>query len=341
MHKNRIIQSSLKGIDHFLYNYLFQHSMLLKSIPEDFIVEEITPLHFDDKGTYSYYTLKKINTDHNTALQIIADTLKINRKYINVAGIKDKRAITMQYLSISQGQKMDIKKENVGLTFLGTGKERIHLGQLEGNNFTIIVRNITPEEMKNFEKNKQNLRIPNYYDNQRFGAYKDNAVIGKFFLRRQWKKAGNILKERETSIRCYLQAHATDFIGALRTLSKQQLRMYLHACQSYLWNETVKELIKENVKLKNEKIPLIGFEIECDDKQILHIIEKIMKQEGIKERDFIIREIPELSSSGGGRMLFMDIKNFSYEIIDSKTITLQFTLGKGSYATIVMKALFL
>lgn len=318
--------------------------MQIKTMPEDFIVEEMNTLHFDNKGAYSYYKLKKLNIDHNTALQIIADAFKINRKYINVAGVKDKHAITTQCLSISQGPKKNLKTENIELTFLGTGKERIILGMLEGNKFTITVKNITREEMKNFEKNKADLRIPNYYDDQRFGMHKDNATIGKLFLKRQWKEASNLLKDREISMKRHLQAHPTDFIGALRTIPKQQLRMYIHAYQSNLWNETVKNVMKgvmkEKIKLKNEKIPLVGFEIDCKNKKTRQKIERIMEQEGIRERDFIIREIPELSSSGGERMLFMNVADFSYKKINVETMLMHFTLKKGSYATIVIKSLF-
>lgn len=327
--------------------------MQIKAMPEDFIVEEMNTLHFDNKGAYSYYKLKKINTDHNTALQTIANALNINRKYINAAGVKDKHAITTQYLSISQGPKKDFKTENIELTFLGNGKERINIGQLEGNTFAITVRNITEEEIKIFEKNikkqKEHLCIPNYYDDQRFGMHKDNAMIGKLFLKRQWKEACTILKEREKKVKEFLQTKPTDYIGALRTILKQQLRMYVHAYQSYLWNETVKEFINENIKEKkktknekrrNEHIPIIGFEIDCKNKKITQIIKNIMKEEGIKERDFIIREIPELSSSGGQRELFMGISDFSYNKINDETMLMRFTLKKGSYATIVIKSLF-
>ncbi len=332
--------------------------MQIKTMPEDFIVEEINTLHFDEKGKYTYYKLKKINIDHNTALQIIADAFKINRKYINVAGVKDKHAITTQCLSISQGPKKNLKTENIELTFLGTGKERITLGMLEGNKFTISIQKITKQEMQKFETNKKNLCIPNYYDGQRFGTNKNNHLIGKLLVKKQYKEAVTLLRDKELSMACSLQLHPTDFIGALRTLPKQQLRMYIHAYQSYLWNETVKELIKEKAKvwrsaeyslgalyfpshkIKNENISVIGFETEHNNKKIKQIMENIMKQEGIKERDFIIKEMPELSASGNERMLLFDISDFSCKEINSETMLLQFTLSKGSYATIVIKSLF-
>ncbi len=73
-----------------------------------------------------------------------------------------------------------------------------------------------------------------------------------------------------------------------------------------------------------------------------------MKNEKIKFYDFIIKSIPELTSEGGERALFANIKNFKLESVGNdelnkekkKKIKIRFTLGKGSYATNVIKFLF-
>ena len=72
-----------------------------------------------------------------------------------------------------------------------------------------------------------------------------------------------------------------------------------------------------------------------------------MKEEGIKYRDFIIKEIPELSSEGGIRKLFVRPLNFEAvekgedELNDGKyKIKLRFFLPKSSYATEVIRQMF-
>jgi tRNA pseudouridine13 synthase len=332
--------------------------MQLKSKPADFIVEEINTIKISE-GKYSVYKLKKTNMDTFQALQIIANKFSINKKYINIAGTKDKVAITTQYISISRGPENGFKDEKIELEFVGKTHERIALGQLDGNKFTLIIRDISEKEQVRFKRNKNNTIIPNYYDDQRFGIQKNNHIIGRHMIKKEWKQAVEELTKQNhypnNIITNYLKKHATDYIGALRKLPKKLLLMFIYAYQSYLFNETVKELVRKqehrtaryNIgelyfpekSIQQQDIPLIGFDIECDNEEVHTILEKIMKQENITSRDFIIRQMPELSASGTNRPLLSEVKDFSHTI-DNDTIKLQFSLGKGSYATIVMKALF-
>ncbi len=329
--------------------------MKLKSKPEDFIVEEISTLKFSDTGKYSYYVLKKINLETQACVQKISDIFKINPKYINFAGTKDKVAVTTQHISISNGPEKNIMKENLELKFLEKGNERLNLGMLSGNTFTIIVREITDQEKKQFNPEKMFI---NYYDDQRFGNRKNTHIIGKYIVEKDFKSAALEAQSEHypySLVKEYLSQYPTDYVGALRKLPKKLLLMFVHAYQSYLWNETVKEYLMQfkhkNIyyslgelfvpteKIENTEIPLISFDIETTD-EIQKILDTLMKKEGIKERDFIIKQIPELVVAGGKRDLLIDCKDLSFAWIDDTTLKLSFILGKGSYATLVVKELF-
>ena len=136
--------------------------------------------------------------------------------------------------------------------------------------------------------------------------------------------------------------------------------MFVFSYQSWLWNETAKqyvavklgdgkysvahynlgELFFPTEKLENKQIPLIGFDVEHDDEDVQQIIAEIMTQEQITERDFLIKQMPEVTASGGKRMLLSNCSDFSSKEIDGETMEFTFTLGKGSYATMVIKQLF-
>lgn len=331
--------------------------MKLKSKPEDFIVKEINTLRLAENGKYSYYLLKKINLETQIAVQKIADTWKINPKYISIAGTKDKIAVTTQCISISHGPEKNITTENCELKFLGKGNERLNLGMLIGNRFAITIRDITKKEKKDYEKNTKEQYI-NYYDEQRFGNRKNTHIIGRFLIKKDFKSAALEAQSGHypySLVKEYLAAHPTDYVGALRKLPKKLLLMFVHAYQSYLWNETVKESVKHFrhkkinyslgelyvpvEKIENAEIPLISFDIECNE-DLQKITDKIMKKEGIKPRDFLIKQIPELVAAGGKRDLLMAITDFSANWIDEETVILNFTLSKGSYATMAVKELF-
>ncbi len=301
----------------------------IKQTPEDFVVKEIIDLWLDKNGKYFYYLLKKKN--YNTLRAI--GHIKAKVKY---AGNKDKKAVTEQFISVNKKIK-NIRLKNLELKFIGRGNEPISLGSHKGNYFEIVARNLN----KNTKIEKKG-KILNYFGKQRFG--KDNVEIGRNIIKRNFKEAVGLIIKSNPRIKDYLQER--DYIGALRKIPLHLLKLYIHAYQSYLFNEAIKK-IKTN---KNLKIPLIGFEFELNDiknKELKNVIIKIMEKEKITPRDFIIREIPELSSEGGYRGLFMEIKDLRTGKLENDElnknkykIKLNFKLDKGCYATVAVKELF-
>lgn len=312
----------------------------IKQIPEDFIVKEHLQLK-QGLGAFAYYLLKKRNYTTAKAIQMIARELNINEKYINYAGNKDRRAVTEQYISINRGPQKNVEGNEISLTYISNGSERINLGSLDENEFTITVRNLTEEDITTCHKNRKILKIPNYFDEQRFGTNKNNHIIGKHIIKKEFKEACSLVEETNE----YLQNHPNDYVGALKSINRRILRLYVHAYQSYLWNTTIERLLKTNIKV--DQVPLIGFDCNCKDEKVQQIIDSILQEEKIDARDFIIREIPEISSEGGSRTLFTEVNDFKLikkakdELNENKQkIILNFKLQKGCYATNVIKYLF-
>jgi tRNA pseudouridine13 synthase len=324
--------------------------MILKQHPEDFIVNEIIELKFEEKGNYSYYKLTKKNLNTIDAVEIVSNIFNKNIKHINFAGTKDKAAVTTQYISIFKGApknfEMMFKEKNalIKLAYLGQGKERLNLGALNGNSFAIIVRDA--------HKKPENIcRIVNLFDSQRFGKNCNNHIIGKLLLKNKFKDACEMIG---------LNAENNNFIKALRQLHKKKLQMYIHAYQSFLFNRTCTLYIEEKYKLKDAdynlkdldkdmkvkqiKIPIIGFGFDCEsieDKSLKKVLSRIMNEEDINPRDFVIRSLQGMSAEGNERDLFANVENLEIHEIDKKTYKLSFFLQKGSYATIAVKTMFI
>ncbi len=308
--------------------------MQIKAIPEDFVVKEVIDLK-TNSGDYSFYTLKKRNYTTIKAVSFIAEKLNVNVKNIGFAGMKDKNAVTEQAVSIFGGPKKDFKFNDIELKFLGNGSERINLGDNKGNYFEIVVRNI--EKVPKIKK-----FIINYFDEQRFST--NNAEIGKALIKGDFKNACDLLKNEEEIADC-LKTKPGDYVGALRNINKRILHLFIHAYQSYIWNKTVEEYLKKK-KSDKIKIPIVGFGTELGGK-IGEIINKILKEEKINPRDFIIRQIPAISSEGNERDLIAEISELEIGKLEAdelnsgkKKIKLKFFLRKGSYATAVVKQLF-
>jgi len=70
-----------------------------------------------------------------------------------------------------------------------------------------------------------------------------------------------------------------------------------------------------------------------------------LEKEGINHNDFIIRQLPDITPEGELRKAFVDVKDFSLSAPEQdelnqgkKKVTAQFFLPKGSYATMVVRA---
>ncbi len=314
--------------------------MQIKTVPEDFRVDEISTLPEQGEGQHTYWYLRKRDETTLRACKEIAFQLKLRLDDIGFAGYKDKKAVTKQLISLrcSQEKGESFKHEKMTLEYIGSGKEAVKVGTLQGNAFTIVVRDLEEDvEPRNLA------RFVNYFGTQRFG--KNNLGIARELMKRNYKEAVTLVFKTQKMP----GTPGGDARQNLKKLPRQLLRLLIHSYQSWIFNETVKQVIegKDLEEMENKEIPLVGFGIEYTDKEIENIIKNILKAEGITERDFIFRDFPELSCEGDMRSLFADIHNLvigAYEDDElhagKKKWTLTFSLDKGCYATVVIDQLF-
>ncbi|HIH15277.1 MAG: tRNA pseudouridine13 synthase [archaeon GW2011_AR17] len=284
--------------------------MKIKELPEDFIVKEVLELKVED-GSYYYYFVTKKNWNTLDVVKEISQRLHV--KDVGYAGLKDRIAVTSQYISVQK--KINFTLKDVKFEYLGTGKQRIFLGSLKGNAFILTLRDLE----KKIAPVKE---IINYFGEQRLSE--KNAIIGKMLVKKQFKEA---CKELE------LEVVQNDYVGALKKSGKERLKFYLHAYQSELWN-TLAE------KSKKKIIPIIGYLTEGKE------YDTILKEKGISKEDFILRSIPEIGVEGGERNRVVQVENFktlSFEDDElhpgKKKQVISFYLEKGAYATTVLEAL--
>lgn len=336
----------------------------LKTTPADFIVREISNVQIKYSGKYIYFTLTKENKNTFDVLQQISQILHVPLNNIGYAGTKDKHAITEQICSVHGASRKSLEKielQGIEIKFVGYGNDPISLGDLEANTFEIVVRNIGPGihvQQKDY--------FINYFDEQRFS--RNNVDVGRAIVKKDFAKAVKLVDNERC--REHIRDCPTDNVGALKKLPKKLLLLYVHAYQSYMWNEAVVRYLKQQEKkvkklkysvgefvfvdnLKNfesVEIPLVGFFTELDqiDDNITLIIEEIMQEEEIIQQDFIIKQIPNLSVEGTMRKIVEKIDNLVISNVEEdelhegkKKVTLTFSLTKGNYATMVVKQILL
>ncbi|MFH0714941.1 MAG: tRNA pseudouridine(13) synthase TruD [Candidatus Diapherotrites archaeon] len=142
--------------------------------------------------------MEKFGYDTHSALKQIARSLRCSPKRMGFAGLKDKRAITCQRVSIWNPDLERVKtfrSRYLDLRFLEWSDERIELGDLKGNRFRIVIRGIELDEKetrKRLEACAEEMKegIPNFFGEQRFGGLRQvTHVVGKLFLQGKTKEA--------------------------------------------------------------------------------------------------------------------------------------------------------
>ena len=325
---------------------------VIKHRAEDFVVKEILDVDSlkSEIGEYSLFILRKRYTNTISAISKISSYFKVDRKKIGYCGIKDKKAVTEQYISLPSFLKDRVLSsqisDEISLEYLFNVSEPLSIGNNQGNYFEIIVRDLDSSFSDEKLNNLDYSRIPNYFGDQRFST--KNVDVGRYIVKKEFLEALDFIKEDKVhgeSIKQSLEKNPKDLIGALKKIPKDILIFYVHSYQSYLWNIAVRKLVSEEIKEKQKIVPILGFSSELDG-DVESIYGEIMSQEGITLRDFIIREVSFLSMEGSTRDMFMDVSDFSYEIKEDeefknkKKYFLKFKLGKGSYATELVKYLF-
>ncbi len=320
--------------------------MLLKYQPEDFIVKEKTCIGLKETGPYSYWVLQKKKITTFSAIHALARWLNISEKNIGFAGAKDKIGVTEQFISIKNCQKENLvafAHSSINLLFTGYGDKPLMLGDLYGNSFVIIARDVDEAELSALDakiRDKTSFSFINYFGEQRFS--RRNAVVGKLLLLKKYNEA--VLEliaaegEYEYRVKKHIQQHPKDYVGALKGIPKMILLFFIHAYQSALWNEYV-------CRIDKDEVPVIGFGTELDEEEN-KIIMPIMQREGITFRDFVNPPFPELTVEGCTRQKWCIATELDYRVenddifVEKKKVVLSFFLPKGCYATICCKALF-
>lgn len=227
---------------------------IIKQSCEDFVVEEIlvngskaevhtfpppAPIKKEPlTGRYLLCILVKRNWDTFQALKAIAEQLSISPQKIQIAGIKDAKALTAQYITIRDINLEDIKSVNikdVKILPVGYFKTKLSPYYLLGNSFKIIIRAIRHtkpiihQRIKKIVEEIQALGgLPNFFGHQRFGTIRPiTHIVGKAIVKGDFRKAAMLflakaypLEHSESRIAREELYRTLDFEKALKAFPK-------------------------------------------------------------------------------------------------------------------------
>lgn len=167
----------------------------------DFIVEEIPLYEFSNDGEHLILHVRKKDLSTMELISIIAEYLGINQKDIGYAGLKDKHAMTKQYISLHkkyEEQMNAFTHSNIKILSKTYHDNKIRTGHLKGNRFYIKIKKVMPSAAKIIDQALKSLKehgMPNFYGYQRFGNDGDNYIIGEKIAKGERKESNIKLKK--------------------------------------------------------------------------------------------------------------------------------------------------
>ncbi|MBU0721718.1 tRNA pseudouridine(13) synthase TruD [bacterium] len=184
--------------------YSLGHSSIdfhFKQSPRDFVVEEIPLYELSGEGEHLVLFVRKKNLSTLELIGILAKYLGIQNKEIGYAGLKDKHAMTKQYISLHKKHEEALEKfehENIKIVSKNYHNNKIRIGHLKGNRFYIKVKKVNPTSAQKIDealKNISDLGMPNFFGYQRFGNDGDNHVLGEQVAKGQKKERNPKIKK--------------------------------------------------------------------------------------------------------------------------------------------------
>lgn len=194
----------------------------IKSIPDDFMVQEILSFQPEGSGEHAFLQIQKQGENTEYVARLLARFAGVRQRDIGYAGLKDRHGMTTQWFSVWLPGKEDpdwSQLETTSIQVLQAVRHarKLKRGVLSGNQFQLLIRDWAGDKSR-LEMQLQCIKksgFPNYFGSQRFGHQGQNV-----------NKALALLQ------------------GA--KVKREQRSIYLSAVRSYLFNQILSQRIIAN-----------------------------------------------------------------------------------------------
>jgi len=157
----------------------------LRTAPEDFRVDEVPAYLPSGSGPHLYLRVEKRGRTTRDVLRALSRKLGVPDRDAGYAGLKDRDAVTTQWLSFPVAQDPDpASLGEPGLSVLEASRHQNKLrpGHARGNRFRVTVRGGDLPRARACAEALSARGLPNFFGPQRFGADGSNAAVGRALL---------------------------------------------------------------------------------------------------------------------------------------------------------------
>ncbi len=324
----------------------------LKERVEDFVVHEIPAYEPSGEGPHYYLRVEKRHVDGRSMIEAIAEHFGVGTGDVGTAGIKDRRAITRQWVSLPAQQVRRPPREGEavgeGIEILATSRHRnkLRTGHLRGNRFSVRLRetSLRAEALKEAVEKVATVvssqGMPNYFGEQRFGDGGKNLEVGWRWLRDGVKPKGRFMQKMVASA---VQSEVFNRVLARRLVEGT-------------WKEAIDGDIFEKVdtggrfwidrrereetqrRLETGAIaitgPMPGSKEGLARKSAGALEREVVEEMGLKAEYF---ERFGRRGRGTRRPMTAYVDGLSWELEEEGVVRFDFGLPAGSYATVLLR----
>lgn len=318
----------------------------LRSIPEDFVVDEQLGFEPEGEGEHVLVQVRKRGCNTAWVARQLAGLAGIRVREVSYCGLKDRDAVTSQWFSVWLPGKPDpdwqaLNDDQIEVLRVARHRRKLRRGYHRSNRFGIRLRELTADR----EQLQQQLE-----------TLRDEGVVNYFGAQRFGHGSGNI------------EAALGLFRGTNKCRDRHLRGLYLSAARSLLFNRIAAQRVQEgnwNRALPGEVLMLDGtrsiFDIEQVDEDIasrvaagdLHPTAALWgmgdsrasdqalaaEQRGMQGCEEIQRGLEAIGMKQERRALRMRPQELLWEFEADDVLRLEFGLPSGGYATTVVAAI--
>lgn len=319
-------------------------SAQFKATPEDFQVHEFFNESFSGEGEHILLKIEKRGLNTEEVVRSLSRLINKSVKLISYAGLKDKQALTTQWLSVhAPGEEIpgieQLSAPGWRVLECTRHNKKLKPGFLAGNRFVIRLQDLTElDEFKQRVQKVMDFGVPNYFGEQRFGRQAANLLRAEEVLVQGRKVKDKFLRglyysaARSWLFNLILAKRVED--GSWNTIIPGDV-LQLNGSNSIFVADEIDETLVQRVKEKDlsPASPLPGKSKNKVKDEAAALIQNVYAQwQGW------IQGLEQQGLEEAWRSNILHAEQLHYEL-DEQGAVLSFTLEAGTYATTVLREL--
>ena len=316
--------------------------------PQDFVVEEVAAYEPSGVGDHVWLWVEKRGLATLEMLREFGRALGRHEKSFGIAGLKDARAVSRQWVSVELGDERACRELDIaGVRVLKVTRHgnKLRLGHSRGNRFEIVLRDCSDGALEIAQANLAELEqrgVPNYFGEQRFGKRGANLAKGLEALRGGAKAMSRRMPRRVFGL--VLSAVQSEVFNRVVVARLERLGEVLPGDLAQLHKNgavfSVEDAAQEQPRADSLELspsgPMPGPDMLAPKAEPLAIERAALEELGLSGGEF--DDLPYGLGRGERRPLRCPIRNAAArEHRDG--VHVGFTLPKGCYATSVLREL--